>query len=67
MFWKVLIIRNRMYDSKIVIGRERSSKFINKEHLWMKHRNPYKSINKGTLSECPKYTRISTDAGKDGN
>ena len=33
----------------------------------MKHRNPYKSINKGTPSECPKYTRISTGAAKDGN
>ena len=33
----------------------------------MKHRNPYKSVNKGTPSECPKCTRISTGAAKDRN
>ena len=54
MFWKVLIIQNKMYGSKIVIGRVRNSKFINRQRLWIKRRNPYKGVNEGTSSEFAK-------------
>ena len=31
----------------------------------MKHRNPYKSVSKGTPSECPEYTSKSTGAARE--